>query len=527
MNEKTKAIAAGAAIVLVLGVATSLWMQSSSRKRAKAAQSFYPLSPAGPFVPDVNAAGANQMAAYKLMSQYGVDIGRAIYLAQAKAKVLRQSNTSVHYLLTLPDGISSDETITITPDVRYTPTQAELETAVKTGRHIYNVKFTAKNESDTKAHLTLQYFVLYSAVPPELQRRIHTQTSSLHWFDLVPSAWAQESGGEGLGAGVYQDTAIEVAKEFLKQQAEHGELSKEFPTPLARLVDTLNALKKEQEHLDWMNELSELRECVENPSNPLTRKAFDQDPAYKEQALNGLNDARSDVMSMTAMRFLNLATSVATDLVEGPLGAITSPVSSLNDETLKELAERRITDAKKEIVPCENKPIIPGDFKPVQVSITYEYNRTFSAPPGYQGQRVIKKKAQGQFSLNPILGGGLEGTGPVALSWKERVHTEGMGHLIDDGELEVTGNLRVEAQGGGDSTNGSIHLSFETDEGALTANEICNVCGPGGQHRVTHTRSISLSCTVGHLDLVHGGSGSAFTDQDDGYGTCTIEVSRK
>jgi len=59
---------------------------------------------------------------------------------------------------------------------------------------------------------------------------------------------------------------------------------------------------------------------------------------------------------MTGMRFLNLATSVATDLVEGPLSAITSPISSFNDESLKELAENRVKRPVKASCPATISP---------------------------------------------------------------------------------------------------------------------------------------------------------------------------
>jgi hypothetical protein len=233
--------------------------------------------------------------------------------------------------------------------------------------HVYAVKFSVQNESDTKARIHLQYFVPYTAVPADLQRRM--QSSTAPWFPLVPSASAQEGGGSSMGMDVASDTAVEITKEVLKQTAEHGKLSKEFPTPLSRLVDILNAFKKEQEHVAWLDELAELQDCAENPTNPLTQKAFNQDPAYRDQVVHGVTQARSDVTAMTGMRFLNLATAVATDLVEGPLGAITAPISSYNDETLKDLAENRVREAGKGIVPCHNPPMTPGHFQPMKGTV--------------------------------------------------------------------------------------------------------------------------------------------------------------
>ncbi|MFI5104836.1 MAG: hypothetical protein ACHP79_07935, partial [Terriglobales bacterium] len=173
MKAHTKAIAVIAAILLTLAVAAGLKLKSLFRKPTPSAQA---TNPFGPFIqtgsasPNFNPVGANQVAIYKLMSQYGLDIGSASYLAQAKAKLLSQTNTSAHFVLTFADDLTADETITLTPDQKYTPTPVELEKAGRTGVHIYNVKFSAIDESPAKARITLQYFVPYSAVPANLMQ---------------------------------------------------------------------------------------------------------------------------------------------------------------------------------------------------------------------------------------------------------------------------------------------------------------------------------------------------------------------
>jgi hypothetical protein len=200
----------------------------------------------------------------------GIPIGIANYLTQAKAQVLGQTNTSAHFILTFGNDLTSDETITLTPNQPYTPTPVEM--AESGQRPVYQGKFSVEYESETKARVHLQYFVPNTAVPADLQRRM--QSSTAQWFQLVPSASAQEGGGSSMGMNVASDTAVEVTKEVLKQTAEHGKLSKEFPTPLSRLVDILNAFKKEQEHVAWLDELAELQDCAANPTNPLTPESL-------------------------------------------------------------------------------------------------------------------------------------------------------------------------------------------------------------------------------------------------------------
>ena len=265
MNQQTKKIAIVAGVLLVALLIGSRVFPKPPRKvpqplptNALNPYSQPPSMPPGFNPAALTAMGMNQVAMYKLMGQ-GIPMGIASYLTQAKAQVLSQTNTSAHFVLTFASDLTSDVTITITPNQQYAPTSAELGQSGQ--RRVYNVKLSVQNESESRARIHLQYFVPYSAVPADLQRKI--QTSTAQWLELIPSAWAQEGGGSSMGMNVASDTAVEVTKEVLKQNAEHGKLSKEFPTPLSRMVDVLNALKKEQEHVAWLDELAELQDCAE------------------------------------------------------------------------------------------------------------------------------------------------------------------------------------------------------------------------------------------------------------------------
>ncbi len=366
---------------------------------------------------DSNLSPAAQMAMLQLVQKHQVSMTTAAYLVQAKAKVLSQSSNSVRYSLTFPDGVTSETTITLTPGQSYSPTAAEIARAQKTGVQAYRVQFSARTESETKAHMTLRYFVPDAAMPPSLQQRLQNKSAS--FLQLVPSAYADGN----LGIDVVSDTGVEVTKEVLKQAAEHGNLSKEFPTPLSRFVDLANAFKKETEHLDWIDQLNFLDYCANNPTNPLTQKAYQQDPNYQKQTMQGLQDARSDVMQMTAMRFLNLATSVATDLVDGPMGAITAPVSSYNDGTLKGMADDRINEVKKQFPECKPADRFePGQYQPMQGNFTYSYNLTSHECRTQCVDYEEQSKGEGTVHLKPNDMGYLYGEGTGNITVKKKQH---------------------------------------------------------------------------------------------------------
>jgi len=174
MNPQTRKIAIVAGVLLLALLVGSRFFPRPQPKPApqSTAHPFNPYEqnvtlPAGFNPASLTAMGMNQIAMMKLVGQ-GIPIGIANYLTQAKAQVLGQTNTSAHFILTFGNDLTSDETITLTPNQLYTPTPVELTESGQ--RHVYAVKFSVQNESDTKARIHLQYFVPYTAVPADLRR---------------------------------------------------------------------------------------------------------------------------------------------------------------------------------------------------------------------------------------------------------------------------------------------------------------------------------------------------------------------
>lgn len=466
-----------------------------------------------------NAAAAGMdPRVIKLMTQYHLTPQAAIYIAQAKTQLVGQTDTSIHYIQTFSNDMRADTTITIVPDQHYTPTQDDLARAERIHTQIYNVRFSEASDGENKERITLQYFVPYSNVPLDLKQRIHAQSaaSGTHFFDLVPRAWAQEGGGGNMGMNVATDTAMESLKEFLKQKAEHKSLAKQFPVPLSRLMDILKAFKLEQEQRAWMEELDELEDCARNPTNPLTQKAYNDDPSYGDQVANGVTQGRADVTAMTGMRFVNLATAVATDLAEGPVGAATTPISSYNDEALKDLAENRVSETKKGVTDCD-KEMTFGNLRPMHAVLEYSYNKT-------EFGIEEKRTAGGEFDLNTQMGG-LQGEGPGKFTIERKQVQKGPSACEYGYEGKADGEAKITAGGGGTPYDGVIELHLEAD---LNLHESGPV--PDGQHCTEQSRdgmrNYNFNCHFDRLDLVHGGTFSHFQD-GDGHGTCTIELTRK
>jgi hypothetical protein len=74
------------------------------------------------------------------------------------------------------------------------------------------------------------------------------------------------------------------------------------------------------------------------------------------------------------------------------------------------------------------------------------------------------------------------------------------------------------------ASSGVLKLSMGAGdlEGDQRSSQNCGAMPP------THTHWTNggggTSCEIANLDLVHGGTGSAFVPSDEGYGTCKVEV---
>src|ERR1700755_1353897 len=114
--------------------------------------------PPGMKMPAISPAlleGVDQVAMYKLMGERHLSVRAAVYLMKSKIQLLDQTQTSVHVLVTGPDGATADETITLTPN--YTPTATDLERAARSHRQIYNPRLSYRNTGPDSARWVLQY----------------------------------------------------------------------------------------------------------------------------------------------------------------------------------------------------------------------------------------------------------------------------------------------------------------------------------------------------------------------------------
>ncbi len=414
-----------------------------------------------------------------LMARFNLDAKAAAYLAGVHAQVVSQNTTSAQLVLTFPDGLTADETITLQPNQQYTPTAEEMARAGQSGNQIYNVKFSAVPDGD-KLRLTLQYFVPWDALSPEVRQAIQSQTAD--WFQVVPSANAQAGMGAGIGIG------FGIAKQSV-----------------GALMGIWSAMGKSSQHQQWMSQLDALENCVQNPTNPLTKTAYSNNPAYQQNTLANIQNARSSVQQVTAARYLAQVNSIAAGLVSGPLAIVLGGLTMLNDMTLSDVGNQEVQDAGKNVTDC-SPPSAPPTAKSGDGTILYRMHRT-----GYLAYNREDHFVQGTFNISrdPVGGVRLRGTG-------------GFQGTVVSSKYGTNMTCKGASAIGGTGGLGQLVVGSNATTGTCQGTE-------GGRAIQRSTYMVltdnNFQCHFENVDLVNGGQYTVHADGDESpWATCELEL---
>ncbi len=473
--------------------------------------------------------GVDQVAMYKLMAERHLSARAAVYLMKSKIQLIEESKTSLHFLMSFPDGGTIDETIGIVPNQPYTPTAKDLERAARTRSRIYNPRLRLKENGPDSVQATLEYNVPYSSLPKEVLERIGAPAppNSAGFFNLVPPAWGQVRAIGEPTLGLFANMLAEHWKDW---KVINGELE-EFETlkslgadvPLA-MLDLILSMK---ELGGQLSQIGDLQDCAKNPTNPLTQKAS-HDPNYEHDVLDPLSDAKGNVGSSWLPRAANVGAGYLTHFLPFGSGFLLGPFLSMNDDAINSINEERIHDAEKLVVPCD-KPIelTAGAFRPMKGGFEYKYNLDDKVCLHEESQGGCSfhnetRTAQGKFSLNPNEFGFLTGDGSGSIQEQGEMHVDKTKH---SSRFTKTGAVVAEFKcGGDDPQSGVIQMTIHGD--ALKWDQ--EGTGPSGESLSgIHLNSggFAATCEFRNVDFTKGGSYSAYA-QDDSHGTCKIELER-
>jgi hypothetical protein len=113
--------------------------------------------------------------------------------------------------------------------------------------------------------------------------------------------------------------------------------------------NVLDALAANEDYTTWMSQIDRLEKCAQNPTNPLTVKAYQNDPTLKGKILEDVADTRSTIRWNAAVTFYAQLLSTASG---GWLSFVVGPGVAWSQDTLKKVSQERIDELSKEITAC-------------------------------------------------------------------------------------------------------------------------------------------------------------------------------
>jgi hypothetical protein len=296
----------------------------------------------------------DQAVVNRLMNEEGLDIDTATLIAQIDSEIKSSNSTFLNYEQTLEDEGAWDVQIRAIPDQTYILTEAELQAATSTGNEIYDVEYYFE-EIDGTPQFTFRYFVPYEAMSEELKTSIQSKPSSPAAATMVGFLPSAEASGGASGAVI--ETIIKNLG--MKGIGQLGDFSK--------LYGALGALTGvyDLSQSDYFSELEQLRECAENPTNPLTKKTYQENPSEKAKTVEQVNEAQSQVEQLMIARILNLAAKTGAQFTGANFAGklFFDSVAKWNDETLKQVSQRWVDDARKAVVRCEPAILLNGSIQ--------------------------------------------------------------------------------------------------------------------------------------------------------------------
>ncbi len=311
--------------------------------------------------------GASRVSEFR--SKGNLNLAGATFLAAGKLEVNSPAKNLYQFTATFPANTIANITIKLTPNKKYLPTADER---AMTGEQAYNAKLTHAATGKTY-NMKLQYFLPQGTLPaafkggpkiaalPLVLQAVKAFQGQLAVYGSANADYGSgrlEQGSGDLSGVMVELTAVLIeggkqlagtVEEFLFNMG-----LKDVGSPIGTTWDSalnvVEALNMSSEYQDMVAELDELQAEAENPTNPLTQKAYAEDPNAKQQILDEIADARSELKWDTLVDYLNTEISVGLGLLGSPaLSLAAAPITTWNSDTIKQLMHERIKIIRKMI----------------------------------------------------------------------------------------------------------------------------------------------------------------------------------
>lgn len=381
----------------------------------------------------------------ELMAQ-GFSEGEALFIALTKVEGKAIGNDRVRLTDKFPTGNQAVIDIRVVPKSAGNPDALKL----KTGPSGHDFKFS------------LEYFVSYDAIPVEARPVALADPSTAPAAMSVSFPASVPAGGDPNGVQVIVKGLVDQLRGD-KSDAFLKEMDKKLKTPkLDRLNNKLKAASLANDLLamgldlqELLDELKALEDCAKHPTKKLTRKAYKENPGDQQRLLDEIAGVRSELQGNTAAGVIGTINSAASGLIQGApgwLGYVIGPGTSWALENFKQVAQDRMNEIRKGVVPCQYDLKIDG---------------TAGTPPAH---------------VTALKCGGPVGTWDVAY---EQPAAQSSGHISvtiakdGSGQWQATGTAGGKATGNGGTV--TLKMSADGKSGTLTFSLLGSVAVTGGE----------------------------------------------
>jgi hypothetical protein len=299
-----------------------------------------------------------------------LSLNGATFLALTRLQVSSTEKDVYKFTATLPTNTPAYITVQLIPDQKYKPTPAELSAA--SAGQAMKASLT-HSLVGTTYNFKLEYFLpktLFALsselmLPPAISQLTLTQGSGIlsnqpavfRKSSQIPAVLQVADGGEQSGIMVsLVVTLTQAGKEFVSAVQDAG-IKGAFGVegnPLgaaqSSALDVVEAFNTSADYQDLVTQLDQLQAQAENPVNPLTQQAYAENPAVRQNILNEIDAARSDLQSMTGAQFFNQEIAVGAGLLGLPaLSIAIAPIVDWNNRTLRDLMRERVNNIRNMI----------------------------------------------------------------------------------------------------------------------------------------------------------------------------------
>jgi hypothetical protein len=441
---------------------------------------------------DMGSSDTNQQVAF-LMNEGGFTPDEAQKLAKMTTEVLSQNSTYLNYRQSLPSGESWDVVMKVFSDQTYSPTEQEILQAATAGMQVYNMSTVFYEVNDIPA-MNIRYFVPFDSMSQELLAAVkpaQSQPISARSSGLLPTAEAA-----GLSGAIF---------EFL-------------------FVGNLIEFGSNSGH---SSELEQLMECAQNPTNPVTRRTYEENPQERQRTLNEIGSAQSEVSRLNTARVINVAAGLAALLahVHPAVHVVTEAAGHWSEHTLAHLAEERLEQARRSVVPCDDPISIPTSIPAVSGVIIYEYHEEGEGAGGRgdYGEWEDKMRSEAVFSTDSSGEGSGTATWDRDYTYKNTKPATILDQYTLASSTKEQGSLVLKVEVGFNS------ISIE-GSGTATVDMTRSFMAHTGRGWEQHEAEPwhgqggvkGFLCSFEEVDLVDGGSYSI--DTEGGNGVCRLTI---